>query len=269
MTHTLLQNLKPPHQDADQTPLTEREWFRVDTIDRLGLRDNLHDPFFERIIWMLARMCDVDFATFSILDEDTQWIQAGFGVDPARTDRTHAFCHYTVQRNEPLIVSDLKHDPRFAQNPFVLGAPYFASYAGHPIKARNGARVGTVCIIDSEVRQFDDIHLKALDHAARAIEEYIHQQERLATPRPEGYSQASESTTKTCCPCMGASHHRIRNLFASIQSTCGTLLDQTHPEETHDALRDIQHAVETAYDLLESVFRPEEPASSLDLSSPE
>lgn len=47
------------------------------------------------------------------------------------------------------------HDPRFEDNPLVVGDPNIRFYAGTPLKVLGHDRVGTLCRIDRVPRTFD------------------------------------------------------------------------------------------------------------------
>jgi signal transduction histidine kinase len=50
-------------------------------------------------------------------------------------------------------VKDLAQDDRFSQLPFVQGEPYFRFYAGTPLTTKRGINVGSLCVMDTEVRE--------------------------------------------------------------------------------------------------------------------
>ncbi len=229
----------------------EREWHRLDTITRLGILDTPPEEFFDTLVWMTAQLCGVPIAAFSIIDSERQWFKAKVGLDVTETPRHTAFCDHTIRGHDLLIIENAREDARFRDNPLVVDAPFIAFYAGAPIRARNGAEIGSLCVIDNIPRTLLNNERQALERGAATIEEYIHQRQRLATPRPQGYSDAPGQAQR---PLLGAdaaeTRHRVTNLFASIQSTCALLLDESSDGDTLEALHDIQHAAKSAAHLL-------------------
>ena len=75
--------------------------------------------------------------------------------------------------NEPLVVNDALRDDRFADNPVVIGDPHVRFYAGIPLHAADGARVGAFCIVDSKPRSLSSAQLRMLKDIARLIEEEL------------------------------------------------------------------------------------------------
>lgn len=70
--------------------------------------------------------------------------------------RADSMCDVTVQQGDILVVEDATADPRFADRGVVTGSPHVRFYAGRPLVVGDGFRVGTICIIDSEVRGFSE-----------------------------------------------------------------------------------------------------------------
>lgn len=139
-----------------------------DEVERLGaLRalDVLYTPAeerFDRITRLASRLLDVPIALISLVDQDCQWFKSAQGLLVASTDRASSFCAHAIHSDEILVVPDATHDPRFANNPLVLGEPFIRAYAGQPILSDDGARLGTLCAIDTRARRFTPGDLQAL-----------------------------------------------------------------------------------------------------------
>ena len=61
----------------------------------------------------------------------------------------------------------MRQDDRFADNPLVAGEPGVRFYAGFPLRLRDGASVGSLCLIDYAPREFSAADLAVLVTWAR------------------------------------------------------------------------------------------------------
>lgn len=66
-------------------------------------------------------------------------------------------------------VPDAIEDVRFAQNPLVTGTPQVRFYAGVPLVTREGAALGTICVIDRKPRLMKATQEEALKCLARQV----------------------------------------------------------------------------------------------------
>lgn len=67
----------------------------------------------------------------------------------------------------------MRQDDRFADNPLVAGEPCVRFYAGFPLRLRDGASVGSLCLIDYSPREFTAADLAVLgDPGALAEDEF-------------------------------------------------------------------------------------------------
>jgi len=71
------------------------------------------------------------------------------------------------------VIEDASKDPRFADNPLVTGEPHIRFYAGYPLQALNGEKMGTLCIIDQKPRQFGQEDRLALTDLGKMAEQEI------------------------------------------------------------------------------------------------
>ncbi|MCA8885048.1 MAG: GAF domain-containing protein, partial [Hyphomonadaceae bacterium] len=101
------------------------------------------------------------------------WYKAHHGFEFSETSRDMGFCSHAILGDDPLIVNDTLRDDRFADNPVVLGDPHVRFYAGVPLHAADGARVGAFCIVDSKPRTLTPAQLRMLQDLARLVEEEL------------------------------------------------------------------------------------------------
>jgi PAS domain S-box-containing protein len=136
-------------------PLPQEEAHRLQVLFDLNILDTAPEDRFDRITRMAARLFGVPIALVSLIDADRQWFKSRVGVAFVETDRAHSFCAHTILQDGLMVVEDAVSDERFADSPFVTeaGARF---YAGHPLCAPDGSRIGTVCILDRAPRALDE-----------------------------------------------------------------------------------------------------------------
>ena len=70
---------------------------------------------------------------------------------------------------EPLWIEDCRLDPRFSDNPNVLGPPYARFYAGAPIRLADGTSAGIICATGPTPKPFDADQQACLVHLADGL----------------------------------------------------------------------------------------------------
>lgn len=154
-----------------KTPDTPKdESRRLTTLRSLNVLDTPQEERFDRLTRMAKRIFDVSFAVVSLVDENRQWFKSCIGLDATETSRDVSFCGHAILDDDVFVISDARNDPRFADNPLVTGDPKIRFYAGCPLKALNGCKMGTLCIIDQAPREFSDDDRAALIDLASMVE---------------------------------------------------------------------------------------------------
>lgn len=125
---------------------------RLEALRSYGIMDTPAEPTFDGLVEMASRICEVPIALISLVESDRQWFKAKLGLEACETDRRDSFCTHAVDADVDLVVPDATLDPRFADNPLVLGPPFIRFYAGCILRDQSGLPLGTLCVIDTEPR---------------------------------------------------------------------------------------------------------------------
>ena len=142
---------------------------RLGQLRRYEILDTTPEDVFDDFTILAAQICDTPISLISLIDADRQWFKSRFGLAETQTPRELAFCDHTIRTPEVMEVPDATLDPRFGDNPLVTGAPDIRFYAGSPLIAPDGSRIGTLCVIDRVPRHLSDAQRAALARLGRQI----------------------------------------------------------------------------------------------------
>ena len=156
-------------------PWPTNEIARQQALDDSGITQRPPSSAFQRIAEQAALLAATPIAAVSFVDRNRQWLAARVGISDSERPRSESFCAFAIMRpGEPLIVTDATQDPRFVDNPAVLGAPYVRFYAGIPLVDAAGFALGALCVADTLPRlQMFDVY--DLSHLARQAERLMSQ----------------------------------------------------------------------------------------------
>lgn len=153
--------------------IPENEEQRIDTLHALDVLDTEPEERFDRLTRLARRLFGVPIALVSLIDEHRQWSKSAQGVERSESPRELSFCGHAILGDDMLLVPDAQLDERFHDNPHVTGKPNIRFYVGCPLKAPNGSKLGTLCIIDSKPREFGEDEKAMLRDLARMAEQEI------------------------------------------------------------------------------------------------
>jgi len=151
----------------------ENEHSRIATLRSLNILDTAPEERFDRVTRLAKRLFGVPIALVSLVDADRQWFKSCIGLAASETPRDVSFCGHAILGDEILMVPDASADVRFHDNPLVAGDPSIRFYAGCPLTAPNGSKLGTLCLIDVVPRNLDQDELKLLRDLAAMVEQAI------------------------------------------------------------------------------------------------
>ena len=143
---------------------------------------------FDRITRLAKRVFGVPIALVSLVDGQRQWFKSRQGLDVRETSREVSFCGHAIARDEIMVVENAALNERFRDNPLVTGGPRIRFYAGYPIQAPNGSKLGTLCIIDTVPREFSEQDRELLSELGSMIEDELFSLAKASTDDLTGLS---------------------------------------------------------------------------------
>jgi hypothetical protein len=143
-----------------------REVERQRAVDELGIAGSAPEERFDRIVDLARRAFHAKAALFSVIDHDRQWNKSRSGViELEEFPREGSACAVTIKETGAFIIPDTLDDDRFRSHDFVAGEPHIRFYAGFPVEAPSGERIGALCIMDDSPRakgEVDEVLLREL-----------------------------------------------------------------------------------------------------------
>jgi len=153
----------PPNEDQ-----------RLERLRDFEVLDTTPDQAFDQITMLAAAICGTPVALMSLVDGRRLWFKSRQGMAAVEISREIAFCaHAILCPDEVMVVPDTTLDERFQDNPLTTDAASpVRFYAGSPIVTEDGLAVGTICVIDHEVRALSPdqvLSLKSLSSLASTL----------------------------------------------------------------------------------------------------
>ena len=140
--------LKHSDLSASTKFISYDEAMRLSALRDLNVEPAADDDRFYRIVRIAAAHFQMPICKISIIDHERNWYKASVGTEETECNRAKSICNFAIQSDKPLIIPDLSADDRFSGLPQVVGGKKFRFYAGAPIIVENGARVGSLCMMD-------------------------------------------------------------------------------------------------------------------------
>lgn len=152
------------------------ETARQRALDGLGLTREA-DVRTERIVRMARDAFGVESAMLTLIDHDVQWVKAtagsaGTGNRHGDVPRSDSICDLAIRTPGLFVVEDIAADCAFGQFSWTGTDEAPGFYAGYPLEAPGGQRIGALCVLDASPRSFtrdDEAMLRSLALRAQAV----------------------------------------------------------------------------------------------------
>lgn len=152
----------------DKVSLDDEEG-RVRALERYRIVDTEEEGAFETIVTLVEQTLGASMCGISLIDRRRHWFKAKRGIGQQVFERRLSFCNRTIERIDPLVLSDTLKDPNFADHPLVTGEPYIRSYIGAPLTTPDGYNIGSLCVLGQSPRSFSEHEVSILENFAKVI----------------------------------------------------------------------------------------------------
>lgn len=188
-------------------PFAPDENERLRALDEYAVFDTPPDVDLDRLVELAARMYATPVAALSLVGKERLYFKSRFGMQATGIGREGSFCSYAIQNDGLFLVPDTCTDGRFSSHPLVTDDPKIRFYAGIPLTAPSGQKIGTLCILDTKPwpsftdddrKNLEDVaelvmnrlELRRLDQAKQSGHERF---ERIASTSPDAIVGATSS----------------------------------------------------------------------------
>lgn len=151
-------------------PIPENELQRLATLRALNVLDTDAEERFDRITRLTRRIFSLPICVITLVDAQRQWFKSRQGLEITETSRDISLCAHAINYEGIFIINDTLLDPRFCDNPFVVQEPFIRFYAGYPLTINHHYRVGTLCVNDTEPREFSQEDIETLTDLGQMVE---------------------------------------------------------------------------------------------------
>lgn len=159
---------------TDISVIPDNDAARITALRRYEILDTPPENAFNNIVNVACRAFNIPIALVSFVDKDRVFFKANKGMAGINNvDREKSICSLAVLNDEVTVFENALKEPCLLSNPLVIGEFGLRFYAGAPLKTHDGYNIGTLCIIDKNIRSFSDDDREILENLASIVMDEI------------------------------------------------------------------------------------------------
>ncbi|KTS78548.1 diguanylate cyclase [Pseudomonas oryzihabitans] len=153
---------------------------RLHALSELQILDSGTDAAYQDLVALACQLTRAPVAFITLADRHRLWFKACQGMVVEELPVESSLCHLAILTpQQPFIVEDLQNDPRVAHLRIAPGLERMRAYLGVPLLDPHGIALGTLCVLDDQVRFFEAGQIDSLQRLARQITMLLAQRETL------------------------------------------------------------------------------------------
>ncbi|PTQ98074.1 signal transduction histidine kinase [Mucilaginibacter yixingensis] len=155
--------------DPHKPPVPANELERLEALSDLDLDYTNLNGNFSDLTKLAAKVAGTEISLINLLDLHTQWTIANYGMDIDQYPRDETICQYTIMQDTPFEIRDLEQDNRFKNKTYVTDDPSLRYYYGVPLQLEGGQSIGSLCMMDTRVKDITPEKIELLKIIADEI----------------------------------------------------------------------------------------------------
>lgn len=193
---------------------------RIAALKSYDILDTPPEPDFDDLVLLAAQICEAPRAGINLIDEHRQWFKAETGLGVRETPLDASICASIILQPGLTVIRDVTQDSRFAHNPLVTGEPHIRFYAGVLLETSRGLPLGTLCVLDDDVRDLTAPQIFGLQTLSRQVMALLELRRALAQ-RDRALAARDRSESRQILLTREL-HHRVKNTLATVQAVAGS-----------------------------------------------
>ncbi len=219
--------------------LHPREAERLNLLRSYDILDTPRGQDFDDVVALASQICQAPISTVTLIDADRQWYHAEVGLGVRQNPLDTAFCSHAILQEDFVEIPDMQDDSRFADNPYVTGAPGARFYAGAVLRSDDGLPLGTLCVIDFRPRALTPLQRETLRVLSRQVMAQLDLRRALR--------QADVLRREV--------DHRVKNSLQSLSALARLQAKNAADPAVAAALEQMQHRIHSVAMLHDQLYR--------------
>lgn len=146
---------------------------RTKVLFQLSLINTSEETIYDKITQFTGKVINVPISMVSLVAPDHQFFKSGYGLpEPIRSERriplNYSFCKHTAQQNMPLIVPDTRENS-LVKDVLAIREFNIIGYLGIPLAIEGGKALGTLCVLEHEVRDWTETEISIMTELSKII----------------------------------------------------------------------------------------------------